>query len=94
MNIEEYLDNNNYIQLNEIETKENRLVPYGRPNEYSFLTYRKTDRWVGHININNNYQFVTQSGAIKKEKVKILFATYFFLDGERFEHQREFMNAI
>ena len=67
LNLNTYIDSNNYIQHNSIDTKENRLAPYFDGDQYQFLTIRKAHSWTGHKYFASG-KYITESNIFKEEE--------------------------
>ena len=86
LKLNQYRDNNNFLQYNHVETNDNRIVNL-HPGEFDFLNIDVGPVWTStsyKYHHNTSYDGINY----KEEKHNILFGTYFFLSNVRVDHHR------
>jgi len=83
-----YRDNNNFVNLNSVTTRDERLNFLAGPRNFTFVDISTAPPWVSN-HMNHKILNTTTDGiTYKDDTVDMLYGTYFFLSYTRTEHTR------
>ena len=93
VNLNSYIDNNNFFRINEVKDKYNRWNPF-QMLEYRYIDIISNPRWTGlqaivefNISRDNGKTYAV-------EKNQIIFGAYFFLSDEIIHFNRKLFNVV
>ena len=93
LNLEEYRDNNNFLQFNDVTTQVSRWNPYGE-EVYKFFKVIAGPVWISTSYTSEQYVSTDGGKTYDNEEEVMLFGTYFFLSNTRTIHMRSLYNIV
>ena len=83
-----YRDNNNFVNLNSVTTRDERLNFLKPPLNFTFVDITTAPPYVSVQANHNTINTTTDGITYKDDTVDMLYGTYFFLSYTRTEHTR------
>ena len=93
MSVDTYRDTNNFLNLNNVVTKDNRFLAW-REKYFSFFDIHKGMEWHS-VSYTVNHMISTDGGdSYQETNDEIYCGTYFYLGTNVTEHERDFFDII
>lgn len=93
INLDSYLDNNNFFRINKVRDKFNRWNPF-QYLEFTYIDIQSNPRWNG-LQAMVDYNISRDNGkTFQLETNQILFGSYFFLSEEIIQYNRKLFNFV
>ena len=94
LNVDKYIDNNNFLRLNQVQTKDERWLIMKKPKQFTFFDVLPGTSWESSEPLQQDELVSTDGKTYKKVKQFKLYASYFFLSDEIQEHARKSYTII
>ena len=84
-----YIDNNNFLRINNVLTNDNRYSLAKDHKNYTFFDLDQKPAWQADVPLTYSYNLSTDGVTYEMKDLTTLYGAYFFLSDLKVDHTRE-----